>query len=250
MRLFSVALVGKLLGIHETVASPKTALCFEEFTSPGQIFFSSPSRIVLFWKLRWRKCSIHLCWRMYFEGRSCCFARDELEQNFHPGNSDYQISHLEVIRWQYFKCFAYVSCLRRMAFTSPSQCLMAFRMVHLLRTHIRLTWNPPQCKPEVHRRQEQPSLFFPAPSCFLALLEWITVDSVAAVLKATWGQRLLLLGAAARCVDVLLGTCLLLGYHTVILLPPGMCPLQLSAAALTRERFPLSYSGKERRNKA
>lgn len=44
--------------------------------------------------------------------------------------------------------------------------------------------SPQQCKPEVRRRWEQPSLFFPAPSCFLAQLESIPVDSGTVVRKS------------------------------------------------------------------
>lgn len=70
------------------------------------------------------------------------------------------------------------------------------------------------------------------------------------MLKATRGQRLLLLGSAVRGIDVLLGTCLFLGYHAVMLLPPGMRVPQLGLAALARACFPLLYSGRGRRKKA
>lgn len=67
--------------------------------------------------------------------------------------------------------------------------------------------------------------------------------------KATGGQRLLLLGAAARGMDVLLSTCLLLGHPAAI--PAGsqsllgwVCVSQLGVTTLTRQCFLLSYSGR------
>lgn len=74
--------------------------------------------------------------------------------------------------------------------------------------------------------------------------------------KTTRGQRLLLLGAAARGMDVLLCTCLLLGHHAVT--PVGFqswlqwdfraawdaSVARLGVTTLSRECFLLSYSGR------
>lgn len=96
---FSV-LAGKALSIHETTVSPKTPLCFGEFSSPSQIFFSSLKQDSPDLEIRVEEMLYPFVLENVLQRKVLLFlAGDELEESFHPGNCDHQISHLEVIRW-------------------------------------------------------------------------------------------------------------------------------------------------------
>lgn len=96
--------------------------------------------------------------------------------------------------------------------------------------------------------RSSPACYFLPHPVSLALLEPISVDPGSAVLKTLRGQRPLLLGAAAKHIDVHLGTCLFLGYYQRFCHLLGCVSLSLVLLHCPGS-FPLFYSGRGRRER-
>lgn len=99
---------------------------------------------------------------------------------------------------------------------SPMKYLKVFRMVLFLKARSLWYAAPPQVQV---RGAQKVGTAQPILSCPILFLSAAGIDPCwfwHSRAKATRGQRLVLLGAAARGTDVLLSTCLLLRHHAVI----------------------------------
>lgn len=84
---FSVAFSGKLLSIHETMASAKTSLCFGNFPGPKQIFSLSPEQDSFILEMRVEGMLYPSVLENVLQKKVLLFlAGDELKQDFDSGN--------------------------------------------------------------------------------------------------------------------------------------------------------------------